>query len=68
MMVANTKTQITTNMAMFFLHATLVIEGFVSSTSTRDLMPVSVKVLESVDIELDQNSHGNNALFGHIRP
>ena len=46
-MMANTMTQITTNMVMFFLHERLIIEGFVSSTSTRN----SITMRENLECE-----------------
>ena len=42
-MMANTMTQITTNTVMFFLHAILIIEGFVSSMSARNSMIMSTR-------------------------
>jgi hypothetical protein len=40
-------TQVTTNIAMFFLHAKVITEGFVSSTSTRNSMIMSMREISS---------------------
>ena len=46
-MIANRMTQITTNIVMFFLHAILIIGGFVSSMSTRNSIIMSTRKISS---------------------